>query len=227
MPVPRTERRSFPRPPLWLNLLILLLGIAGMLVARQHRARVAQRYANVIAEEQRVPHDVKRMKEELAEVDLNRDQLQRELDGRMKFLGGLKSEDFYLSVDTTRRKIRFYYGNAMLREEDVAIGGSKNIVANGKSWSFVPVKGAFPVQAKLVHVDWRVPEWLGSQSGEVIPNGLGAYVIEIGNGYVIHSPPSEQSPLHGPKPGSFMVSEDFLRAVWPRVERNTTTVYIY
>ena len=235
MPEIRHERRSFPRPPLWLNLLVLLVGIAGILIARQHRDRVAKRFAGVIAEEQRTPVDVTAIKKELAEMDLTRDALQKELEGRMKFVNSLKSEDFYLSIDTSKRKIRFYYGDTVLREEDVRIGESRTVQSpRGKRWTFAPLKGAFPVQAKLVGYDWPVAEWLyvlrneqPPATPELVPNGLGRYVLVIGNGYVIHSPPSEDSPLQGPKPGSFMVSDDFLAAIWPRISRNKTQVYIY
>ena len=229
------ERRSFPRPPLWLNLLLLLLGVAGVLFARYHRERVSTQFADVIAEEARTPGDVKKLKEELAEMDLTREQLQRELDGRMKMVSGLKSEDFYLAVDTTRKKFRFYYGDTILREGDVAIGESKNIKAGDKSWTFVPVKGAFPVEGKVVGHDWYVPEWAYAMNNQpvpatrpTIPNGLGRYVLFLPNGYVVHSPPGEGSPLHGqPKPGSFMVSESDLAAIWSRIHKGKTQVYIY
>src|SRR6185436_9740939 len=103
----RIERRSFPRPPLWLNLVLLLLGIGGVLYARHHRAQVSSQFAHVITEEARTPVDVRNLKNELAEADLSRGQLQHELEGRMKFLASLKSEDFYLSIDTQARKMRF------------------------------------------------------------------------------------------------------------------------
>jgi hypothetical protein len=60
----------------------------------------------------------------------------------------------------------------------------------------------------------------------VVPNGLGTYVILLPNGYAIHSPPPESSPLQGPKPGSYMVSEDVLKAIWPRVHKGMP-VYIF
>ena len=50
-----------------------------------------------------------------------------------------------------------------------------------------------------------------------MPNGLGRYVIFLPNSYVIHSPPPPDSPLQGPKPGSFMVPEADLAAIWPRI----------
>ncbi|HUP63619.1 MAG TPA: hypothetical protein VNA69_24750 [Thermoanaerobaculia bacterium] len=229
------DRRSFPRPPLWLNLTLLLLGVAGVLFARYHRERVSTRYANVLAEEARTPADAKKMKDELAELDLSREALQRELEGRMKFVASLKSENFYLSIDTRDRKLRFYYGDTVLREGDVQIGASQNIAAkDGRTWTFLPLKGAFPVQAKLVGYDWPVPDWVYAQRGEpapparpVIPNGLGKYVLVLGNGYVIHTQPAEGSPLQGPKPGSFLVSEEDLAAIWDRIHTRATHVYIY
>jgi hypothetical protein len=228
------ERRSFPRPPLWLNLLLLLLGIAGIVLARYHRERVSREFADVITREQRTPADVTKVKRDLAEMDLNREALQRELEGRMKFVGSLKSENFYLSIDTNARKLRFHYGGTVLRESDVIAGDGKTLTANGKSWTFVPLKGAFPVEAKLVDHAWRVPEWVYAMKGEPVPaerpvvtGGLGKYVLFLPNGYAIHTQPAAESPLQGAKPGSYMVSEDFMRAVWPRITPGTTQVYIF
>jgi hypothetical protein len=228
-----SERRSFPRPPLWLNLLLLLLGIAGVALARMHRERVATEFSDVINEQARTPAEIRRMKDELAEMDLSRGSLQRELEGRLKFAASLKSEDFYLSIDTSAHKLRFYYGDTVLREADVTIGESRTVKTASKSWTFVPVKGAFPVEAKLVHYAWPVPEWAYAMNGQpvpaalpVVPDGLGAYVLLLPNGYAIHTPPAGASPLHGAKPGSYMVAEDVLMAIWPRIHAGTQ-VYIF
>ncbi len=221
----RPERRAFPRPPLWLNLLLLFVAIGGFAFARYNRERVSSKFARVLAEEARTPDDVTRMKDELAKLDLTRNDLQHELEGRMKFVASLKSEDFYLSIDTHTRRLRFYYGDTILREDDVAIGESKTVNANGRTWTFIPLKGAFPVEAKIVGYAWRVPEWL-DPARPTIPNGLGKYVLFLPNGYVIHTPPSEASPLRGPKPGSYMVSEEALAAIWERIHKGTP-VYIY
>jgi hypothetical protein len=228
------ERRTFPRPPLWLNLLLLLLGVAGVVFARYHRERVSTEYADVLTREQRTPADVTAVKKELAELDLTRDALQHELEGRMKFVDSLKSENFYLSIDTNARKLRFYYGDKLLREADVVVGESKEISANGKTWTFVPLKGAFHIESKLVDYAWRVPEWLYASNNQpfpanrpVIPGGLGKYVLFLPNSYAIHTQPSPESPLQGAKPGSFLVPEDFMRAVWPRINAGETQVYIF
>lgn len=229
------ERRSFPRPPLWLNLLLLILGITGVVFARYHREQVSDRFADVIAEEARTPADVKQIKEGLAEMDLTREQLQKELAGRTLLMAGLKSENFYLAIDTRRKKFRFNYGDSVLREGDVTIGESKTIQGEGdKTWTFIPAKGAFPIESKLVGHDWVVPEWVYAMNGEpvpasrpAIPNGLGKYVLTLPNGYVIHTPPGAESPIKGAKPGSFMVSESDLAAIWARINTGQTQVYIY
>ena len=228
------DRRSFPRPPLWLNLLLLLLGIGGVLYARYHREQVSKQFAHVIAEEARTPADVRKLKEEVAEMDLSREQLRKELEGRMKMVAGLKSEEFYLSVDTKGRKLRFYYGDTVLREADLTLGETRTITTPQKSWTFVPVKGAFPVEAKIVGHAWRVPEWVYAMNNQPVPaerpvieNGLGKYVLFLPNGYVIHTQPSADSPLQTVKPGSYMVAEDALAAIWPRIHTGKTQVYIF
>lgn len=230
----RTDRRSFPRPPLWLNLLLILLGIAGLMYGKYHRERVSTEFADVLTREQRTPADVTKIKEELAEMDLSRDSLQHELDGRMKFVNSLKSENFYLSIDTKARKLRFHYGDTVLREADVVPGDPKTFSADGKTWTFVPLKGAFPIEAKVVDHAWRVPEWVYAMNGQPVPaerpvviDGLGKYVLFLPNGYAIHTQPAPDSPLQVAKPGSYMVSEDVLRAIWPRIVAGKTQVYIF
>ncbi|HEX6642796.1 MAG TPA: L,D-transpeptidase [Thermoanaerobaculia bacterium] len=217
-----------------MNLLLLLLGIAGVVYGRYHRERVSSEFADVLTREQRTPADVTKIKEELAEMDLNRASLKHELDGRMQFLGSLKSENFYLSIDTKARKLRFYYGDTVLREADLTVGESKTVTANDKSWTFIPLKGAFPIEAKVVDHAWRVPEWVYAMNNQPIPaerpvvtGGLGKYVLFLPNGYAIHTQPAADSPLQGAKPGSYMVSEDVMRAIWPRINVGKTQVYIF
>lgn len=229
-----SDRRTFPRPPLWLNLLLLVLGIALVVFARFHRDRVSTQFADVILTQQRTPADLTRMKEEIAAMGLTREALEKELQSRTKLVGSLKSENFYLSIDTRARKLRFYYGDTVLREADVTIGESKKVTAGDRNWTFLPLKGAFPVEGKVVDYSWRIPEWVYAMNGQPIPSerpvvsgGLGKYVLFLHDGYVIHTPPVEGSPLQRAKPGSYMVSEDVLRAIWPRIHKDKTQVYIY
>lgn len=227
------DRRSFPRPPLWLNLILLLLGIGGVLFARYHRDKVSAQFSDVLTQEQRTPSDTKQIKDQLASMDLTRAQLKNEIEGRSKFLTSLQSQDFYLAVDTQQKKLRFYYGRTVLRDGDVEIGEQKTVQAPSGTWTFVPVKGAFQVQQKVVGYTWQVPDWVYVMNGEKAPasppsvkDGLGKYVIFLPNGYVIHTKPSAESPLKGPKPGSIMASEADLAAIWARIHKGTQ-VFIF
>ncbi|HYO76096.1 MAG TPA: L,D-transpeptidase, partial [Thermoanaerobaculia bacterium] len=139
-----------------------------MLFARYHREQVSEQFADVLTAEARTPADAKKLKEELAELDLTRGALERELASRMKFVNSLKSENFYLSVDTQRRKLRFYYGDTVLREAELAIGESKSVKSGDKTWTFMPVKGAFAIEAKLVGHAWRIPEWVYAMNNQPV-----------------------------------------------------------
>lgn len=219
---------------MWLNLTLLLLAVTLGLVAQVHRQRIDSRFAEAIQEKQTSPLEVNRMKDELAEMDLTREQLAEALQGRLQYVESLRSEDFYIAIDTTARALLFRYGDKVLREAPVEIGEPATLRSpSGASWTFVPLKGAFRVENKLDGLAWQIPEWLYVRNGEQIPghrprirNALGRYVIELPNDYVIHSPPTEGSPLDGPKPGSFMVPEEDLRAIWPRVQKGTR-VFIF
>jgi len=228
------DRRTFPRPPLWLNLALLIIALGTYLYARHQRDIVEQKTAILFKKSENSPAEVIRVRNELAQMDLTETQLAKQLDFRMQYAESLKSAQFYIAVDTAKRKMDFRLGNEILREMDVQGGEGKSLKgSNGKSWDFVPVKGAFTVAGKAVGLAWQVPEWVYPLAGQPIPdsrptieNGLGKYVIFLPNNYVIHSPPSPDSPLKGPKPGSYMVPEDDLAAIWPRISTQTR-VYIF
>jgi hypothetical protein len=234
MPRPAIDRRKFPRPPLWLNLALLILAAALFAYASMQRKTINEKTSLLFKPTASSPAEVNRIREELSNMELSQAQLARELDGRMDYLEAIKSAQFYISIDTKRQKLQLRLGKDVVREADVQAGEAKTISASdGRKWTFVPLKGGFNVVGKEVGYAWRVPEWLYAMNGQPIPeerptieNGLGKYVIFLPDNYVIHSPPPADSPLHGPKPGSFQVSEADLAAIWPRVTKETR-VYIF
>jgi hypothetical protein len=228
------ERRSFPRPPLWLNLLLLVVAAATFAYAKHQRDDIDAKTAILFRHNENSPVELNRMRDELSQMDLTQAQLAAEIDGRMQYLQSLQSADFYISIDTQRKKVQLRFGNAVVREADVQIGEARTITSpSKKTWTFLPLKGGFSVTGKEDGYDWAVPDWVYAMRGErqpaaraVVPNGLGRYVVFLPNSYVIHSPPPPESPLQGPKPGSFMVAEADLAAMWPRIT-NQTRVYIF
>jgi hypothetical protein len=228
------DRRSFPRPPLWLNISLLLLAILGAGAAKLHRDRLDLRYYDLLRQSESTPVELARLRYELADMDVTRDELARELDSRMKYIESAQSELFYLALDINRSRLLLHFGDDVVREAALQVGPPATLRSDdGREWIFVPLKGAFTVRGKEIGAGWQVPPWLYTLNGSpapenppTVPNGLGRYVIHLPNDYVIHSPPAEDSPLKGPKPGSFMVAEEDLRAIWPRIDRNTR-VFIF
>lgn len=228
------DRRDLPRPPLWLNLLLLIIALATSLYARHQRRQLDADFSSVFNRTSTGPSELNQLKAELAEMDLTKEALDKELDSRLAYIESLKSRDFYLSIDTARKKLYLNFGNDTVRDADVQIGAPVTVGGpSGKSWTFVPVKGAFTVVGKEVELPWRIPPWVYAMNKQplpadrpTIPDGLGKYVIFLPNDYVIHSPPASDSPLKGPKPGSFMVPEADLQAIWDRITTETR-VYIF
>src|ERR1051326_4073364 len=156
------ERRSFPRPPLWLNLTLLILAAATFAYAKHHRTTLDAKMAVLFRPAPNAsPAEMNRIRAELSDMDLTRTQLAHELDARMQYAQSLNSEQFYIAVDTAKKKFYLRLGNDIVREADVVVGEKKTIKSpDGKTWTFVPVKGAFTISDKDTDYQWRVPAWV-------------------------------------------------------------------
>lgn len=220
---------------MWLNLLLVIVALATFVFAQYQRNEIDAKTAILFTPSKANPAEVNQIREELSQMDVTEGQLRRELDARMDYLHTIESEQFYLSVDTARKKLALRLGKDVVREADIQIGDARTVKSGTKTWTFLPVKGAFTVTDKKTNYGWVVSEWAYALRGEPapaarqdIPNGLGTYVVFLPDGYLIQSPPPAGSPLAGmPKPGSIMVPEADLAAMWPRITPGQTRVYIF
>ncbi|HUJ14996.1 MAG TPA: hypothetical protein VL284_14515 [Thermoanaerobaculia bacterium] len=216
-----------------MNLLLLIIAAGTFAYARYQRDAIERKSSILFQTNGNNPAELNRIRNDLAQMDLTQAQLGKDLDARMQYLQALQSEDFWISIDTSKKKMQFRLGKDVVREADVQVGEPKTLTSSGKTWTFYPLKGGFNVIGKDDDYDTPVAEWVYALNGQPIPatrpaihNWLGHYVIFLPNNYVIASPPPPESPLRGPKPGSFMVPEDDLAAIWPRITTNTR-VYIF
>lgn len=227
-------RTRAPRPALATNLAVLALGLAVAGGATLHRQALDRRFAEVVARGASAPLEIKRLKGDLLRMDLTEEEMERQLDARLKYLQTVKKKEFYLSIDTEGGKLYLKNGDNVVRAAPVRIGEAATISGKGgKTWTFAPLKGAFAVTGKAEGASWRIPAWVYAKNRQASPrelptlaNGLGRFVVSLPNGYVIHSSPSPESPLKGAKPGSFLVPEKDLAAIWPRVA-NGMRVYVF
>ena len=230
----RTPRPKLPRPPLAINL--ALLGLAAALAggAVLHRRALEDRLVPFLTESEAAPFEIRRIRQDLADQELDQKTLEAELNTRLNYARSQKSREFYIVLDTNRKSFDFKFGDKILRDARLELGAARVVHArSGKSWTFVPVTGAFSVKEKLADANWSIPGWVYAMNGQDEParlpevaNGLGKYVLVFANNYVIHSPPSPDSPLKTVKPGSFMVPEADLAAIWRRVGPGTR-IYVF
>ena len=225
--------RKLPRPSSLTLLVLFLLLLVGGIAAAVHRRVLESEFGSRVARSRAAPYEIKRIRRELADLELDEKELANALDTRLKYLEAAKRNEFYVSIDTRKRRFSFHFADRTLRDAPVEIGAPRTIVEGKKKWTFAPLTGSFSVAGKFQDGSWRVPDWVYRMKGKKPPrerphvkNGLGKYVISLGNDYVIHSPPSAESPLKEAKPGSFMVPEPDLAAIWKRIGRETR-VYIF
>ena len=214
-------------------LVLFVILLVGGIAAAVHRRILESEFESRVSKSQAAPYEIKRIRRELADLELNEKELANALDTRLKYLAATKRNEFSILIDTKKKAFSFNFADRTLRDAPVEIGAPGTIVAGKKQWTFAPLTGAFNVESKVESGTWRVPEWVYRMNGTkppkslpTIANGLGRYVIVLGNDYVIHSPPPPGSPLKGAKPGSFMVPEADLAAIWKRVGPETR-VYIF
>jgi hypothetical protein len=224
---------KYPRPPVRWSLVILLAAVLLAAIAGWHRSSLERRFALSVRETAGMPSEIKRVRAELADLEHDESQLGTELDARLKYVQSLKSEEFYIVVDRAKKRMQFKFGDRVVRDAPAEAAPAKTIESGGKRWTFPPLSGAYSIRETLEDPDWTPPEWVYAMNGVPVPSprpeiesGLGSYVIVLSDDAVIHSPPPDDSPLKGVKPGSIEVPEEDLAAIWKRIGPRTR-VYVF
>lgn len=225
--------RKLPRPSR--RTILTIFGGAALLsaLAGWHRSTLERRFAMTVRESAAMPFEIKKVRAELADLEEGEKSLGKELDARLQYVQSLKSEDFYLVLDSAQKHFRFQYGDKVVRDGPAQPGPARTIEAGERRWTFPALSGAYSIREKLEDADWSPPAWVYAMNGVKPPasvpeyeSGLGRFVIVLGDDAIIHSPPSDESPLKGPKPGSFQMSEADLGAIWKRIGPRTR-VYVF
>ena len=93
-----------------------------------------------------------------------------DMESTLATLQSQQSAEFYLSIDTQRKKLQFRLGPTVVREADVQIGEAKTITSPlKKKWTFRQLKGGFTVIGKEEGYAWPVPEWVYAMRGQTTP----------------------------------------------------------
>jgi len=110
----------------------------------------------------------------------------------------------HLVVDAKANKLYVKKGLKLLWQADVSVGrgGTLSDKKSGRKWEFVTPRGEFRVIGKALNPKWRKPDWAYVEAGEPVPppedpsrvveGELGASVLNLGDGYLIHGTKSEE-----------------------------------
>jgi hypothetical protein len=137
------------RPPLVVNLSLLLFAFALAGAVWLHRRSLDRRFARVVQQNAAAPFELKRIRQELATMETDEKTLERLLDARLKYLSNLRRNEFYIAIDTRAKKLSFHFADHVIRDAPVEIGAARTIEGRkGERWTFAPLTGSFNVRQK-------------------------------------------------------------------------------
>ncbi|MBI5629521.1 MAG: L,D-transpeptidase [Elusimicrobia bacterium] len=109
----------------------------------------------------------------------------------------------HVLVDAKANKLYVKRGFQLLWQADCSVGRGGVLVdrRTGRRWEFVTPRGEFRVIGKTENPKWRKPDWAYAETGEpppppddpkrLVEGELGAYLLNLGDGYLIHGTKKE------------------------------------
>jgi L,D-transpeptidase YbiS len=144
----------------------------------------------------------------------------------------------HVVVDAKANKLYVKKGLKLLWQADVSVGrgGMLSDKKSGQKWQFVTPRGEFRVIGRGVNPKWRKPDWAFVEAGEPVPppddpsrfveGELGAYVLNLGDGYLMHGTKSEELLGRPASHGCVRLGAADLERLYKTVP-NGTKVYIF
>jgi len=144
----------------------------------------------------------------------------------------------HILVDTRANQLYLKEGLTLLWSADCSVGKGGILVdkRSGRRWEFVTPRGRFEVRNKLEKPLWVKPDWAFVETGEKIPppedplrkveGELGGYVLNLGDGYLIHGTKTEALLGRPASHGCVRLGADNLKKLYDSVPVGTP-VYIY
>ena len=144
----------------------------------------------------------------------------------------------HVVVDAKANKLYLKKGLKLLWQADCSVGRGGTLVdaKTGRRWEFVTPRGEFRVIGKAENPEWVKPDWAFVEAKEPIPppedpsrkvpGELGAYVLNLGDGYLIHGTLHEELLGRPASHGCVRLAAADLKKLYETVPVNTR-VYIY
>lgn len=167
-----------------------LSGLSREILAQSRDAGFLATLPNILPEDKGYLRTQKAIESEVVAL---RDKVGRRMKGAL-----------YIVVDAKANKLYVKKGMTLLWWADCSVGRGGLLYdrKSGQRWEFVTPRGEFHVIGKGVNPKWRKPDWAFAERGEPVPppedpsrfveGELGAYFLNLGDGYLIHGTKSEE-----------------------------------
>lgn len=170
---------------------------------------------------------VRSQKALMDDVQALRNKIGRSLKGRLHIL-----------VDTKANVLYLKQGMKLLFQADCSVGRG-GIFANkttGRRWEFITPRGRFRILSKHENPVWIKPDWAFFEEGQTppppndpsrqVPGELGAYLLNLGDGYLIHGTKREDLLGKPASHGCVRLGSENLKKLFESTPVGTE-VYIY
>jgi lipoprotein-anchoring transpeptidase ErfK/SrfK len=149
----------------------------------------------------------------------------------------LRPTGTYLVIDTGRNLLSLYKNNTKALEAVCSTGSGRALSdpVGHRLWVFDTPRGEFTIRNKYPNPVWIKPDWAFLEEGEPIPRNLaarlapeelGAYAMDLGDGYLIHGTLYERALGLSITHGCVRLGDRDLESVY-RTVRVGTPVYIF
>ncbi|MBI5239892.1 MAG: L,D-transpeptidase [Elusimicrobia bacterium] len=142
----------------------------------------------------------------------------------------------HIVVDAKANKLYLKKGLKLLWKADCSAGRGGTLVdpKTGRRWEFVTPRGEFKVIGKTENPEWVKPDWAYVESKEPVPppedpvrkvaGELGAYVFNLGDGYLIHGTKREDLLGQPASHGCVRLGAADLKKLYDSVPVNTKAI---
>jgi lipoprotein-anchoring transpeptidase ErfK/SrfK len=148
-----------------------------------------------------------------------------------------KTATTYLVIDTGRNLLFMYENGKEVLKAICSTGSGRALVdpERKRRWTFDTPRGEFFIRAKHPNPVWIKPDWAFLEVGEPIPRKLaerlapaelGAYAMDLGDGYLIHGTLYQRALGLSITHGCVRLGDKDLETVYDKVKIGTP-VYIY
>ncbi len=163
--------------------------------------------------------------------------LQQRADSLLSQLAALKPRGTFVVIDTGRNLLSLYKNDEKALEAVCSTGSGRALSdpVRHRLWVFDTPRGEFTIRAKYPEPVWVKPDWAFLEEGEPIPRDLaarlaptelGAYAMDLGDGYLIHGTLYERALGLSITHGCVRLGDRDLETVYKSV-RIGTPVYIF